>query len=68
MPQPSPLKRAIFNSGKRQIEIARKAGIHESRLSKLANGYVDPTDDEKKSLSRVLHAPPDELFPEAIAS
>jgi transcriptional regulator with XRE-family HTH domain len=68
MPQHSALKRAIFNTGKRQIEIARKAGIHESRLSKLTNGYVEPTEREKKILSRVLQAPPDELFPEVIAS
>jgi transcriptional regulator with XRE-family HTH domain len=68
MSQHTPLKWAIFNSGKRQVEIARKTGIHESRLSKLAKGWAEPTEAEKKTLSRVLHMPPDELFPEVIAS
>ena len=67
-PNHSALKRAIFDSGKRQIEIARRAEIHESRLSKLANGYFTPTADEKVRLAKALRVSVSQLFPESVAS
>ncbi len=61
------LKFAIVNSRKRQIEIAKRARIHETRLSKIINGYLDANEDEKKALARVLRTSVDELFPVAAA-
>jgi transcriptional regulator with XRE-family HTH domain len=62
-PQNTALRTAIFVSGQKQFEIAKKAGIHESRLSKLARGHIDATDDEKRALARALRRPVEELFP-----
>lgn len=61
----TPLRLAMFNSGKKQIVIAKSAGIHESRLSKIANGHIVASDDEKRHLARVLRLSVDALFPEA---
>jgi hypothetical protein len=59
----TPLRRAIFESGRRQIEIARDAKIHYSTLSLVANGYRQATDDEQAALARVLRKKKAELFP-----
>ena len=59
---------AILDSGKPQIVIAKKAGIHETRLSKIVNGHLEPTDDERKVLARVLRRRVVDIFPEALAS
>lgn len=61
---PTALRTALFHSGQKQIDVAKKAGIHESRLSKIARGHVEATDDEKRALARVLRKPVDELFPQ----
>jgi transcriptional regulator with XRE-family HTH domain len=60
----TPLRMAIFVSGQKQFEIAKKAGIAESRMSKLARGHEDATDDEMKALARVLRKPVGDLFPD----
>ena len=62
------LKLAIFTSGKRQMEIARRADIHPTILSRIVNGRLPPTDEQRAALARVLRKRIDELFPEAVAS
>lgn len=59
----TPLARAIFESRQRQIVIAREAGIHETRLSKIVNGHVNANEDEQEALARVLQTTREELFP-----
>ncbi len=63
MPTITPIARAIFEAGKLQIVVARRAGIHETRLSKIVNGHVPANEDEQKALARVLRRPRHELFP-----
>jgi DNA-binding transcriptional regulator YdaS (Cro superfamily) len=58
------LRDAIFRSGRPQVEIARLAGIHETRLSKIVRGWVDPNAGEMSTLARVLKGHREELFPE----
>ena len=58
------LKFAIIECGKNQIQIAREAEIQESRLSKIVNGYVNPTDEEKERIAKVLDCRVDSLFKE----
>lgn len=65
---PTALRLAILHSGQRQYVIARKAGIHESRFSRLVNGQLQASDEERRRLARVLRRPVPELFPEALAS
>ena len=62
------LRDAIFRSGKRQIEIADRVGIHESRLSKILHGRAEPTDAEMKAIAKVLKQAPEALFPQLAAA
>jgi transcriptional regulator with XRE-family HTH domain len=36
------------------LEVARKAGLHPSKLSLIENGWVEPTAVEVEKLKRVL--------------
>ena len=58
------LKFAIIRSGKNQIVIARETEIQESKLSKIVNGYIDPTMKEKVKIAECLNMEVIELFPE----
>jgi hypothetical protein len=62
------LKMAIFNSGKLQLVVAKKARIHETRLSKIVRGHVDATEDERRALARVLRKRVADLFPASAAA
>jgi hypothetical protein len=48
------LKMAILLSGRRQWQIARAAGIHETRLSKYVQEYGHLSEDEVRRLWQVL--------------
>jgi len=61
--EPTPLARAIFDSGQSQRAIAKKARIEESKFSKIVNGWRDASDDEKKRIARVLKRSMLEIFP-----
>lgn len=56
------LKVAAIRDGRRQYEIARAAGIEETRLSKVMHGRVQLTEEEKNRLAAVLGRRVDELF------
>lgn len=43
--------------------VAGKTGIHHTRISRIENGLVAPTDDEIKSLAKALKSTPVDLFP-----
>lgn len=58
---------AIIDRNTSQIVLAKKAGIHETRLSKIVNGHIEPTPDEKKAIARALRTPVTVLFPEKAA-
>jgi hypothetical protein len=61
--EPTPLARAIFDSGQSQRAIAKKAAIEESKFSKFVNGWREASDDEKKRIARVLRRTVADLFP-----
>ena len=46
-----------------QFQLRLETGIHQSKISLLENGLMQPRDDEKKRLSKALGATPQELFP-----
>jgi transcriptional regulator with XRE-family HTH domain len=56
------LKLAILKSRRNQVDIAREVRIFESRLSKIVNGYIEPSWDEKGRIAEVLGQKPEELF------
>jgi len=45
--------------------VAKKADLSDSKLSKIVNGYILPTEDEMNRLAQVLGKGREELFPEA---
>lgn len=61
------LKFAILESGLSQIEVAKAADMHESRLSHIINGHREASDAEQKVLARVLKRKLVILFPQAAA-
>jgi transcriptional regulator with XRE-family HTH domain len=56
------LKFAILAARLRQYEIAQRAKMTETRLSRLATGRASPTDDERRRLAAVLGVPERRLF------
>ena len=58
------LKEARFFSGKPQIQLWLKTGIHYSTISRIECGYVKPSEEQKKKMSNVLGVKVDWLFPE----
>ena len=46
-----------------QFQVAKKIGLDHSKLSRIENGYQDPTPDEIAALARVLDTTPAKLFP-----
>jgi transcriptional regulator with XRE-family HTH domain len=64
MPKNIALKIAIVESGLSQIEVAKAADLHESRLSHIINGHRDPSGFERRVLARILKRKPADLFPD----
>jgi hypothetical protein len=59
------LKLALVASGKCQRRIAAETQrVTENRLSEIVNGWIEPRDDEKGAIARVLDQPIDLLFDE----
>lgn len=54
MRKPSKLKLEIFQRGLVQADVAQAAQISETRLSRILNGRVTPTDYELKNLAQAL--------------
>jgi transcriptional regulator with XRE-family HTH domain len=56
------LKMAILTSGLTQTDVAKKTGIHESRLSRIIRGHYEPNDVEKRLIAKSLRIAADQLF------
>ena len=57
------LRFAIITSPfRKQIGVAAYTGIGEGRLSKIVNGWVDPTQQERDAIADALGKPAGELF------
>ena len=57
------LKTRIIKKGLSQLKVARDAGVSDSYLSKVINGWVDPSDEIKAWLAGVLGCTIEEIFP-----
>ena len=62
------MKLAIFSSGRSQIAVAKLAGIHETRLSKIIRGHIEANAGERKALARILKRPVESLFQSGVGS
>ena len=56
------LKLAIVGEGYSQRFIARKSGIHETTLSQISTGRLNPTECEKSNIASALNKTITELF------
>lgn len=56
------LKLQIFKLGIRQNQIARELKFCESQLSKIINGYREPSEGERKRLASYLNVEEEWLF------
>jgi len=45
-----------------QWDIRKATGIHQSKVSLIERGYIQPTEEEKKLLAEVLGLPVDHIF------
>jgi len=59
------LKIAILDYRDPAWQLAKQIGTSDSKLSKIVNGYILPTEEEMNRLAQVLGKSREELFPEA---
>ncbi len=56
------LREARFFKGLNQWDISIKTGIPQSKLSLIERGYIDPKEDEKKRIAKVLGHKVEDIF------
>jgi plasmid maintenance system antidote protein VapI len=52
----------MYTTGIRQNRLARMLGIHEASLSRIMNGFREPTGDVRVQLAEILQSDPEWLF------
>jgi transcriptional regulator with XRE-family HTH domain len=57
----NPIKLARLESGMTQWAVAHRAGISESRLSRIENGLISPSPDVLRKIASVLRLPVEKL-------
>jgi len=56
------LKLEIFKRGLRQNTLARAVGLNEANLSKIINGYCEPSGSQRQTLAQYLQVDENWLF------
>ena len=56
------LKLRLYTSGLRQNRMAKILGIDEAHLSKVINGFREPSVDLRAQMAEILKSDPDWLF------
>lgn len=56
------LKLRIYTSGISQNRLAKMVGIDEAYLSRIINGFREPSDNVRELIAEVLKSDPDWLF------
>jgi DNA-binding XRE family transcriptional regulator len=51
-----------------QWDVRKATGIHQSKISLIENGYVNPSEDEKIKIATALGVNVKEIFPHSIGS
>jgi transcriptional regulator with XRE-family HTH domain len=64
----SKLKLQITQSGKRQYQVARLAGLNETELSQIVRERRSPTPEERRRIAAVLAVAEPDLFGAVSAS
>lgn len=55
------LREVKFIKGYTLFDLRLITGIHQSKLSLIERGYLQPTDDEKKKLAEALKTKPERI-------
>lgn len=56
------LKIEIIQKGVPQVRVAKKLGIHPSRLSGIVNGWARPTEEQMQKIAEYLGRTVEEVF------
>jgi ribosome-binding protein aMBF1 (putative translation factor) len=56
------LKLALLEHGESQYAVARRLGVSETRLSRIVQGRLAPTPEERARLAEMLELDQDEVF------
>ena len=62
------LKMAVFDSGLKSFEAARKAGLRPATFSAIVNEHIPPTEKQKKAIAKVFKKRVSQLFGEKVAN
>ncbi|WP_164981296.1 helix-turn-helix domain-containing protein [Silvibacterium dinghuense] len=62
------LKLRMYTSGVRQNRLAKMVGIDEAHLSKIVNGFREPSPDLRTQIAEILHCDPEWLFQKVLLS
>lgn len=46
-----------------QFQLRLSTGIHQSKISMIENGFIEPNEDEKQRLAKALGSNPKRVFP-----
>ncbi len=58
------LKEVRFFARKSQDEIHVETGLCQSKISRIENGYIQPSEKEKRLIAKALKEPVSKIFPE----
>ncbi len=59
----SAMRQARFFCGLTLDELGKKTGLELSRLSRIENGFLSPSDYDRKKIAKALKTSEGELFP-----
>jgi len=59
------LKHCLVDHPEPAYRVAQKAGMPDSRLSKIALGIISSSGEEKANIAKALRKPVSEVFPES---
>lgn len=60
----SRLRRARLMVDKSQLQLMKETGINYATISRIENGWLKPTEEQKRRLAKALKAEKNWLFPE----
>jgi transcriptional regulator with XRE-family HTH domain len=58
------LKEARFFAKKSQDQLHIETGLSQSKISRIENGYIRPSEEDKKLVAQALKEPVSKIFPE----
>ena len=58
------LRKARLKADKSQLKLMKETGIYFATISRIENGWLEPTIKQKRKLAKALKVDPDWLFPE----